>query len=170
MMLRGTIIIDGMELSATISVPHKITGRIVKYRNGKLRVYKNENGRQVHLGYYASEIDAQRAARAGRNLTPAKPVNDGIHKTARGYRVSLTLRRGHTVKLGEYATKGNALLVRDVVARRAGIAALVPDYEMPLAFVTNPVARSYITDIVRPATIEETTIFFIRVASLNDGN
>jgi hypothetical protein len=69
--------------------------------------------------------------------------------------------------LGEYPTKGAAILVRDVVARRSGGIPMIVDYEMPLSFVTNVIARSFILDIVPQATPADLAEYERRVAELS---
>lgn len=175
-MLRGTVEIYGMNLSATVDISGLMpvaVGKVALYRNGKYRVYKMVRGIQVHLGYYTDRALADQAAMLGKDLSVKKPRDDkqGIYLTARNgtsvYRVVLKLKSGQVARLGEYQTWGNALLARDVVARRTGSPVTVVDYEMPLSLLSNAVARSYITDRIEPPTPEQIAEYQRRVAELN---
>lgn len=167
MLLRGTIEIAGMVLPAVVEVtePKERRKYVSLCPNGKWRAYKIVEGRNQHLGYYDTEAAALKAARQGVNLAAARKGSArsrGIHKVTRSkgvmWRSTYVPAAGPALRLGDYLTEGAAVLVRDVVARRCGGVPIVPDYEMPLALVSNAVARSFIRDVVAapsPAEIEE---------------
>lgn len=179
MILRGIINLQGLSLSATVRIEDNLSQRIkgISFcpnigEQGKWRAYHNVCGQTRHLGYYDTKEKAIEAARAKRNLT-GKPIEEraGVYGIARGettvWRSTYTPSVGRRLRLGEYATKGAAILVRDVVARRSGGAVAVQDYEMPLSFVTNPVARSFIREAIPTATATELEEYERRVADLN---
>ncbi|NTI22392.1 hypothetical protein G6M87_11035 [Rhizobium rhizogenes] len=178
MLLSGTIEIFGMKLPAIMSihVERNNGGRgASQCPNGKWRAYNIENGKNVHRGYYATESEALEAARQGRNIAAEKKARRkgmaDIHRVQRRNSVMWrsTYRRadGQRFLLGDYVTPGNAVLVRDVVARRCGGHVEVPDYEMPLALVSNAVARSFILDPISQASQLEIDEFQRRVTFLN---
>lgn len=176
MMLRGTVEIYGMNLSATVDISGLMpvaVGRVAMYRNGRYRVYKMVRGRQVHLGYYVDKALADKAAMLGKDLSVKTQREDrqGIYLTSRNgtsvYRVILKLKSGLVARLGEYQTWGNAVLARDVVARRVGLSVAVVDYEMPLALLSNAIARSYITDHIETPTPDHIAEYQRRVDELN---
>lgn len=73
-------------------------------------------------------------------------------RLARGGNYRVMVERRH---YGTYATEGHAVLLRDFVFHMLGRKKVYPDYLMPLAFVTNAIARSLIDTQVHPATPEE---------------
>lgn len=169
MILRGDIEIYGMVLSATVEITGCSRPRAYKLPGGKWRAYKTINGIQRAFGSHDTKEQALNAARYER--LPVKKKNNealGIYKRDNGmHRVLLTIGAGNRVRLGEYATRGHAVLVRDVVARRTGLSVHVLDYEMPLGLVTNAVARSYIRDLVPASTAADLVEYERRVAELN---
>lgn len=178
MLLRGIINIEGMPFVADL----EITDADLRQKGvsfcpnvgsaGKWRAYKTVNGRNHHLGYYDNKEDASEAARQGRKLSERiKAPRDGIFEVARSggtmWRATYMPAVGRRLMLGEYPTKGVAILVRDVVARRSGGAVTVADYEMPLTYVSNVIARSFIRDEIRPATADDAAEFDRRVKELS---
>jgi hypothetical protein len=178
MLLKGIINIDGMSLSATINIePLKRRRKGVSFcphigKNGKWRAFHNVSGHTRHLGYYDTEEKALEAARLKRKLTTTpNPNRDGVYPIKRAvgtmWRASIVPPVGRRLMLGEYATRGAAILVRDVVARRSGQTPTVVDYEMPLAFISNPIARSFIRDIVPTVTDADRIEYERRVMELS---
>jgi hypothetical protein len=179
MKLIGEIEIFGRVRLATVEIKTR-KGKGVTYVGdpiNKYKAYGYDDGKMKFYGYYDKEADAEEAARLRRNLarekrardtraTARKEVGTGVTLVGNAWRVQLSIG-GQRVSLGRYATYGNAVLVRDVVARRSGRNALVADYEMPLALVNYPVARSYIRDRVDPATEAERAEYQRRVDALN---
>jgi hypothetical protein len=175
MILVGTVEIYGMNLSARMEINDKriiIRPRAYKLPSGKWRAYKTVDGVQKAFGTHDTKEQALIAARlerkpASRKSGGALGVYRKASKTENGmWRVVLTIER-RTVRLGEYATYGHAILVRDVVARRCGMRAHVMEYEMPLWLVSNPVARSYILDRVHEPTPSQVNEYLQRVNELN---
>jgi len=169
MILRGTIEIYGMKLSATMTIKEESRPRAYKLPGGKWRAYKTVNGIQKAFGTHDTKEKAILAARLERGPDKTKDVALGVYQKAENgtWRVMLTVSKGVRVRLGEYATFGHAVLVRDVVARRAGLKPHVPDYEMPLWMVSNAVARSYIRDVVPQPTEADRDEYQRRVDELN---
>lgn len=171
MILVGTVEIFGMNLSARLEINDRkiiIKPRAYKLSNGKWRGYKTVDGKQFAFGTHDTKEQALTAARLEQRPARRKRINAlGVYRRGRMWRVILTIQR-RTVRLGEYATWGNAVLVRDVVARRCGMPVHVADYEMPLGLVTNAVARSYILDRVHEPTPSQVNEFLSRVNELNE--
>lgn len=178
MLLRGTIEIAGMLLTATVDVGAVRPKR--KYvsfcpnigTDGKWRAYKIENGRNKHLGYYDDEATALQAVAQGVNLaSTVRDATKGVYRVQRAkgfmWRSTYVPAVGRALRLGDYATKGAAILVRDVVARRCGGVPVVVDYEMPLAFVSNAIARSYIREAVSAPGADEMAEYGRRVDELS---
>lgn len=171
MKLSGIIEINGIICHATMDIKEHGRARAYQAQNGKWRAYKTINGIQKAFGSHDTKEQALKAARMEIKPTRrGKAAGDATGLYVRPEtgmcRVVLTIG-GIRVKLGEYATWGHAVLVRDVVARRAGLVAHVVDYEMPLALVNNPVARSYIRDTVPTPTPDELARYTARVDELN---
>ncbi len=178
MLLSGTIEIAGMVLTATVDVePLKPKRKYVSFcpnvgENGKWRAYKVADGRNKHLGYYDNETDALQAVAQGVNLaSTVRDARKGVYRIQRSkgfmWRSTYVPAVGRALRLGDYATQGAAILVRDVVARRCGGVPLVVDYEMPLGFVSNAIARSYITEAVPVPGTDEIAEYGRRVDELS---
>lgn len=170
--LCGIMEIYGMKLSATLNIDDDnlySRARAYKLPNGKWRAFRTVDGIQEAFGCHDTKVQALEAARLGiKPATRQQRTADGVYPRGNGmWRVMLTIA-GAKVRLGDYATRGHALLVRDVVARRAGLSAVVADYEMPLALVSHAVARSYIRDAVTPPTADELSAYERHVNDLND--
>lgn len=179
MKLMGEVEIFGQVRFATVELKEQKT-KGVTFVGGHVNRYKAygyEDGKIQFYGYYKDEAEAARAARDRRNYAKEKRrgsvhvervTSTGVtfDGRARNWRIKMTIR-GKRENLGRYPTYGHAVLVRDVVARRIGQQAIVVDYEMPLAFVNDPVARSYITDPVRTVTQEQIDEYQRRVTALN---
>lgn len=173
-----------MRLIGEIEIFGKVRLATVELKDNKLRgvtkvgrrykAYGYEGGKIKFYGYYNDEATAGRAARERRNLAReakhgqplGKDTSTGVTYSKGRWRVQLSIG-GHRVSLGRYGSYGHAVLVRDVVARRTGKPAVVNDYEMPLGLVSDVVARSYITDIIRTVTAAEIAEYERRVAILN---
>lgn len=168
MELRGIIEIYGMRLNATMRLEPYNDARAYITPAGKWRAYKTINGKQHAFGTHDTQAQALEAARLGVKPTTRQDATSGVHQRGENgmWRAMLTIG-GVRVRLGEYATRGHALLVRDVVARRAGLPVIVADYEMPLGLVSHPVARSYIRDAVTAPTADELARYGARVDDLN---
>lgn len=180
MKLVGQVEIFGMPLRATVEIidAPKSKGKGVTYIKAmeKYKAYGYDAGKIQFYGYYDTEAEATEAARQRRNLAREKKgktergatFSSGVTYDARAntWRIKMTIG-GARVSLGRYATYGNAVLVRDVVARRSGGHVVVADYSMPLALVTDAVARSYITDRILPATADDLAEYQRRVDELN---
>lgn len=167
MQLQGIIEIFGMKLSATVEVkePRSLGVHFVK-STGKYKAYGFENGKMKFYGYHDTKEQATEAARLRQNT--AVKMSEHVTYDAKGGSWKVRLRiSGKLQSLGAYGTYGHAILVRDVVARRIGRAPIVPDYEMPLALVSNPIARSYIRERIDNVTPEQATEYERRVAALN---
>ncbi|WP_085044317.1 hypothetical protein [Ensifer aridi] len=182
MKLIGEIDIFGAVRFATVGIKDR-KGKGVTYipglgEKGKYKAYGYADGKIKYYGYYDTEREAEEAALLQRNLArekklngkkaakPRKDAGTGVTYVGSGWRVQLSIG-GVRVSLGRYGTYGNAVLVRDVVARRTGRHVIVEDYSMPLALVTDAVARSYITDRILPATPDELAEYQRRVDELN---
>ncbi|TDW21055.1 AP2 domain-containing protein [Rhizobium azibense] len=140
--------------------------------HGKYRAYYTVNGKNRHLGYYDTEAAALEAVRLKQNMTGKEGSDkNGVYLVQRGkamlWRATYTPAVGHRLQLGEYGSRGAAILVRDVVARRCGGRVAVADYEMPLAIVSNPIARSYIRDPITQPTVQEIAEYERRVMELS---
>lgn len=180
MQLVGTIEIYGMTLSATIKVtPTKDKGASFVPSLGKWRAQRYVGGKQRFYGYYETKAEALEAYRLKRNLKQEKRTpkrlgqNPSSFSTgvtfdtrARMWRIKMVVA-GQRISIGRYASYGHATLVRDVVARRTGKPVVVADYSMPLGLVSDPVARSYITDRILPPTPDELAEYQRRVSILN---
>lgn len=178
MLLRGTMELCGMTFTATVDVePIKPKRKYVSFcpnvgANGKWRAYKIVDGRNKHLGYYDTEGAALQAAAQRVNLAePIREARRGVYRVQRAkghmWRATFVPSTGRALRLGDYATRGAAMLVRDVVARRCGGVPMVDGYEMPLAFVSNVVARSYIREAVPVPGPTEIAEYERRVAELS---
>lgn len=180
MKLIGEIDIFGAVRFATVEIKDR-KGKGVTFipglgEKGKYKAYGYADGKIKYYGYYDTEREAEEAALLQRNLArekkvkkvakPRKDAGTGVTYVGSGWRVQLSIN-GVRVSLGRYGTYGNAVLVRDVVARRTGRHVIVADYSMPLSLVTDAVARSYITDRILPPTADELAEYQRRVDELN---
>lgn len=182
MKLVGEIDIFGSVRFATAEIKESRKGKGVTFidRLNKYKAYGYENGKPKFYGYYDTENDAARAAAEKRNYnkeartgrikkTPGGEVVKGITFIAgpNVWRVQMPLQ-GRRVSLGRYASYGQAVLARDVVARRAGKTVTVEDYEMPLGLISDPVVKSYITDRIVMPSPGEIAEYQRRVDILNE--
>lgn len=176
MRLSGFVEIYGMTFSATVTVAPARDGGATLV-NGRWKAQRFVNGKQEYFGYYDTQAEAKEASRLGRNIAREKRLKNRDHARematgvtfdtrSRMWRIKMVVA-GQRVSMGRYATYGHATLVRDVVARRTGKHVVVADYSMPLFLVSDPVARSYITDRVLPPTPDELAEYQRRVTMLN---
>lgn len=179
MRLMGDIEINGTLYKAIMDIRNGASrtdnrGCGVTLVNNRWKAQRTVDGKVRFFGYYDNRDDAVEAARTQTNLARNKRVaraavdGTGVTYDVRGkrWRVKLTVN-GQRVSLGRYATRGHAVLVRDVVARRTGRTAIVDGYEMPLALVTDPVARSFIRDRIEPVTAADMAEYERRVNLCN---
>jgi len=179
MILSGIIEINGVQFTATVNVTEnnkrKNHGQPHAYQmpNGKWRGFKRVDGKQKSFGCHDTRFAALEAARHERKPSRIKTDSYGVYLTSKGagkppaFRVILRIARGRTLRLGDYQTWAQAILVRDVVARRAGIKPYLLNYEMPLTLISNAVARSFIRDRVETPTPDQIADYMRRVDDMN---